>query len=196
MTLEQRQQQENWREHIGRIQNAELVDAERAVSDDEEGGNASDLSDGEKARLNFDRMHRKSSQKRQTTKMKPGLVHTQDYFFLGPNAWMLLKEKFGSDGYEIPRSCCKAAPGTEGQGVIAVALLPEDCTPCSDSAAGSAAEEQKRAVTTLTIEIPASGRFAYERLIPQMNEGSSGSSRGVDGSIHLRGDTSRSNVVS
>ena len=77
--------------------------------------------DIDQSKQNITEYYRRISKNSDTTKMRPGLVHTKDYFFLGPSAWLLVKEKFGFDGYEISRCCRKAAIG---QGRIEIALLP------------------------------------------------------------------------
>lgn len=146
---------DNWKEHIGRISNSELMNVvEREVSsDDDEGGGenaavaakagGSTVSDVQKKR--FEMMHRRIVQSRQQSTMKPGLVHKKDYFFLGPSAWMLVKEKFDFDGYELPRPC---VPSGSSQSTLAIQLYTE---------------ESEGSVATL-IEIPASGRFPYEKV--------------------------------
>ena len=80
--------------------------------------------------------------------MKRGLVHERDYFVLGPSAWTLVKSKFGDDGYEIARPCVSAKDNK-----LAIQLLREE------SEGGKPTQ----------IEIPPSGRFAYERVVDGKN---------------------------
>ena len=145
---------DNWRDHIGRIPNSKLVNVvEREVSSDEESptqqnGKAKRLSGvSEVQKRRFENMHRRMLRNREQSTMKQGLVHQKDFFFLGPSAWMLVKEKFGFDGYELSRPC---VPTGNSRNTLAVKLR---------------ATESEGGVSTL-IEIPASGRFAYEKVIP------------------------------
>lgn len=147
--------QEGWRELIGRIQNAELMNVEREVSsssDDDEGDdNANTLTAAERQKKRFEQLHlrmatKKSSATTTMSTMKKGMVHKVDYFFLGPSSWMLVKEKFDFDGYELARSCVSASLNT-----LAIKLHAEE------------SEDNK----ALLIDIPASGRFAYEKVIPK-----------------------------
>jgi hypothetical protein len=135
--------QEGWREQIGRIQNAELTNVEREVSssEDEDDSNMSP----ERRKKRFEQLHRRIARSRERSSMKPGLMHERDYFFLGSSAWMLVKEKFGFDGYEIARPCV-----AKETSLLAIELQPEE------------SEDNKPTL----VEIPASGRFAYEKNIP------------------------------
>ena len=196
---------DNWKDSIGMIENSILVvdnnnnngsnSTEHTVSDDENDTATIPTQQQQQqqhsaAKAKLEELHRRRMQQNghhhnndNTTKkaaatkikMKPGLVHTKDYFFLGPSAWTLVKEKFGFDEYEICRSCCKAAATTAtssptavlpdddptstisnnnnlGQGSIAIQLLPSEAT------------TNKR-----MIEIPPQGRFPYETIIPKFN---------------------------
>jgi hypothetical protein len=107
------------------------------------------------------------------TKMKSGLIHTRDYFFLGPSAWMLVKEKFGYDGYEICR-CCKKVSSGRG---IEIALLPEEKNKINNNnnnniamstttSSGSISSLEDETTRLTSIIIPPSGRFPYEKVIP------------------------------
>ena len=106
------------------------------------------------------------------TKMKAGLIHTRDYFFLGPSAWMLVKEKFGYDGYEICRCCQKVAREEGGRG-IEIALLPEEKNDNSDNnnnnamsttSSGSITSLEDDTTRLTSMIIPPSGRFPYEKV--------------------------------
>ena len=144
---------DNWREQIGRIANVELINVtgREVSSDDDEVGKAGGVSDVQKKR--FELMHRKIVQNRQQSTMKNGLVHKKDYFFLGPSAWMLVKEKFDFDGYELSRPVI-SAPNTRN--TIAIQLREEE----SEGFAS-------------TIRIPASGRFAYEKTMTKLDSNTS-----------------------
>lgn len=137
--------QEEWRDHIGRIQNAELLDqnAQNAVSSSDE----DDTNSPDRQKERFEKMHLQMARNRQQSVMRSGLTHTKDYFFLGPSAWMLVKEKFGFDGHELGRYC--VFTGT-GNNVLAIQLQESEVE-----------ENQSR-----LIPIPASGRFAYENIVP------------------------------
>jgi hypothetical protein len=139
--------QEGWRELIGRIQNSELMNVEREVSssdDDDEGD--SNLSIAERSKKRFSLLHSRMARNRQQPIMRRGLAHQRDYFFLGPSAWMLVKEKFGFDGYELSRSC--VFTGTS-QNTVAIQLEAAE------------SEDDK----PMLIDIPPSGRFAYEKVV-------------------------------
>ena len=172
---------DNLREYIGKINNSELVlvdttesnqisidnDNDNGVKEQDGGIHSDGLVDGKAATTitksngvrNHLEFHRSIPENPETTKMKPGLVHTKDYFFLGTSAWLLVKEKFGYDGYEICRSCKNVVTGNFGQGVIAVALLPgEETVPLSTD------DEQTKILQSTVL--PVSGRFQYEKVIP------------------------------
>ena len=129
-----------WRESIGRIQNGELLNVEREVSSSEDENATAD-----RQKKRFEQLHLRMQNNRQRV-MKTGLEHTKDYFFIGPSAWLLVKEKFGYDGYELARSCSSSI--VNGARTIAIQLLAEE----SDGSATS-------------ITIPPSGRFAYEKIL-------------------------------
>ena len=122
--------------------------------------NHSSLSDIEKSKMRINEFHRRTIENPETTQMKPGLLHTRDYFFLGPSAWMLVKNKFGYDGYEICRRCKKIEP-QPGQERIAVALLPAEENKPPVSLGGNGDENT---ITFLSTIIPLSGRFPYEKM--------------------------------
>lgn len=132
---------EGWRENIGRIQNSELMNVDHEVSSSDE---EAPIEDQHQKRL--EKLHDRMAKNRSEGVMKAGLEHMKDYFFLGPSAWMLLKEKFGSDGYELARPC--VATGSS-QNPLAIQLQPEESV-------GS---------TAMLINIPPSGRFANEKIM-------------------------------
>lgn len=150
---------ESFREHIGSIQNAELLDnVEHAVSSSDEedacnhrggknnDGNNTRESDADRNKRRFERMHRKMTMSRQQWTMKKGMTHKRDFFFLGPNAWTLVKEKFGFDGHELGRECVFTE---NSQNSIAIKLHPGEV------------EDSKSDL----VNIPHSGRFAYEKIV-------------------------------
>ncbi len=164
------------REHIGKIQNSELIlDDFKAspTSVDEKGvGPSADASssgesnpqeyDIDQSKQNITEYYRRISKNSDTTKMRPGLVHTKDYFFLGPSAWLLVKEKFGFDGYEISRCCRKAAIG---QGRIEIALLPGE----ESNENSGEANRNLMSNNLVSTAVPLSGRFPYEKVFEKDN---------------------------
>lgn len=169
----------NLREHIGKIQNSELVLSEAATKsqtdnnidekdDDDDENRESNHDEGNpsqydinQSKLSISEYYSRTTENPKTTKMKPGLMHTRDYFFLGPSAWMLVKAKFGYDGYEICRSCKKVQPQI-GQGRVAIALLPGE-EDLSSTGAGSSDEGQN--INYSSTIVPLSGRFPYEKVL-------------------------------
>lgn len=136
-----------------------VVEREVSSDDDDENDVAGNGKDGKSAaassvgvsdvqKKRFELMHRRIVRSRQHSTMKPGLVHTKDYFFLGSSTWMLVKEKFDFDGYELSRSCVQTGGGSS-QNNLAIQLREE---------------ESDGNIATL-IGIPASGRFPYEKVI-------------------------------
>ena len=103
---------------------------------------ADGVSDAQKKR--FEIMHRRIVESRQHSTMMRGLVHKTDYFFLGPSAWMLVREKFDFDGYELSRACVRTGGS---QNTLAIQLR----------------EEESEGNIASLIQIPASGRFPYEK---------------------------------
>ncbi|VEU37710.1 unnamed protein product [Pseudo-nitzschia multistriata] len=152
---------DNLREYIGKIQNSELVVEADQIGVDDEKKLQEERVVPSSGLTNEAMHHRKVPQHVEPIKMLPGLVHTKDYFFLGPSAWMLVKEKFGYDGYEICRSCKSVATGV-GQGTIAVALLPGEETIPSTFVADDNDENVKSMQSAI---LPVSGRFQYEKII-------------------------------
>jgi hypothetical protein len=138
--------QEGWRNQVGRIQNSDLMNVEREVSSSDDEDSSGNNTERQKKR--FELLHLRMSRNREQSTMKQGLVHEQDYFFLGPSTWMLVKEKFGFDGYELVRSC--VSTGTN-QNALAIQLQAEE------------SEDNK----PMLIDVPASGRFAYEKVVPK-----------------------------
>lgn len=184
---------ENWRQDVGLVRNTELIEAERAVSDGESDGEADNrkhgISQSEQIKLKIDRLHRRMARKQQTTKMKAGLVHTTDYFFLGPSAWMLVKSKFGFDGYEISRSCVALGK----RGTIAIALLPDE----SVTGTSTRGNGQDGATVGPIIEIPGTGRFAYEKVVSRCIEnGTRSRNSNISQDDPNEVDDERNNVVS
>ena len=144
---------DNWKEQIGRISNVELINVtgREVSSDDDEMCKTGGVTDVQKKR--FELMHRRIVQNRQQSTMKHGLVHKKDYFFLGPSAWMLIKEKFDFDGYELSRP---VVPAPNTRNTIAIQLR----------------DEESESYVSSLIRIPASGRFAYEKVISTLDSSS------------------------
>lgn len=136
---------DGWKEELGRISNSRLMNVvEREnSSDDEETGSLNPCSVLEVQKKRFDLMHRRIRENQRQSTMKPGLVHARDFFFLGPGAWALVKEKFDFDGYELARPVV-AGP----QNTLAIQLM----------------EEESEGNKATMITIPPSGRFPYERV--------------------------------
>lgn len=141
---------DNWKENIGRISNVELINVtgREVSSDDDEIVKPGAVSDVQKKR--FELLHRKIVQNRQQSTMKHGLVHKKDFFFLGPSAWMLVKEKFDFDGYELSRP---VVPTPNTRNTIAIQLR----------------DEESEGYVSSLISIPLSGRFAYEKVISRLD---------------------------
>lgn len=126
---------ENWRENIGAIENVDLLASENAEvssSDEEERG----LPDDSAASL----VHGKKRYAMARPLLRRDLQHERDFFLLGANAWLLLKEKFGFD-VEIKRRCVLHTR----ENPVAVEVHP--------------AEDD---LSATYIPIPAGGRFRYE----------------------------------
>jgi hypothetical protein len=200
---------ENWRESIGWIQNVELIDdSERDVPSDEEessdnglmnniNNNNEDgglqphhqqqqqqqqqtLSQNEQNRVRIHRLHKRMARKRQTTHtFKAGLVHTEHYFFLGPSAWMLVKSKFGFDGYELSRPCvAKSIRGT-----IAISLHPINGHDTTSSGGVGPTIQTLDGSSIPTIQIPSTGRFPYEKVVAKYKDNTNSNySRNFDSS--------------
>ncbi|KAL3943828.1 MAG: hypothetical protein SGBAC_002079 [Bacillariaceae sp.] len=128
-----------WRDSIGSIHNSELLNIEHEVTSDEE-----DPAEDQQKK-DFEKLHLIMAKNRKEGKMKNGLEHTKDYFFLGASAWLLVKEKFGFDGYELERPCVANA----GNSSLEIQLKLEE----------------SNGTTPKLIEIPPSGRFAYEKVM-------------------------------
>ena len=183
------------REHIGKIRNSELVlvhlkinqtNAEEKDNDDEKGVGSADETningadansngngngnpqeyDIDQSKQNISEYYRRISENPETVTMKLGLVHTRDYFFLGPSAWMLVKEKFGFDGYEIARCCKKVTPQNVGQSRIEISLLSGEETNVNGNEVGES-NITNNLVSTL---VPLSGRFPYEKVFSEEND--------------------------
>eukprot|EP00934_Nitzschia_sp_Nitz4_P003886 Nitzschia sp. Nitz4//scaffold1_size375055//313508//317176//NITZ4_000326-RA/size375055-processed-gene-0.464-mRNA-1//-1//CDS//3329541195//3876//frame0 len=136
----------NWRDTIGPIANAELLshtDAEiQPVPASNAGGGVAEVQ-----RKRFDQLHNRGGNNRSLESMRVDLTHKEDYFFVGPSAWMLVKEKFDFDGYELKRPC-----------------IPVDTKTSHGMAIRLHAEESEGGTPRL-IQIPPSGRFPYEMVI-------------------------------
>ena len=124
---------DSWREKVGPIQNSELLEWEHAVSSssDEEG-----LEDGDK------KIKAKKSTPPASAPLRSNLQHGEDFLLLGPSAWMLLSQKFGSDNIELPKPVIYHEP-------FESKLAVEIEKPSSSSAAPK------------VVEIPAGGHFHY-----------------------------------
>ena len=141
---------DGWREHIGSIHNEELMmNVEREVSSsEEEGDDDNNAIAAERKEKREEKINRRRARIGERPSMRTGLVHEQDFFILGPSAWNVVKFKFGEDGYglvEIARPCVPA----RNNGLLAIELRPEE------------SEDSK----PFQIEIPPSGRFAYEQVM-------------------------------
>jgi hypothetical protein len=154
-------------------ENAASADNDNNSDNNHEGNSSSNssLHDINRSKSTISEYYRRISENSETTKMKPDLLHTQDYFFLGPSAWMLVKEKFGYDGYEISRCCKKVVQQrTGGQGRIAVALLPGEENTLSTCGNSSNNESEQHNINLLSSTIvPLSGRFPYEKVLSIKN---------------------------
>ena len=133
---------EDWREQIGRVQNQELISVEHAISSSDE-EDSSNVPTGQRQKKRFERLHRKMARSQQKSVMRSGMVHMEDYFLLGPSAWMLVKEKFGFDGIELARPCVLWGPHR-----LHLAIRLEE------------GESERKAIL-----IPDTGRFQYERVL-------------------------------
>lgn len=143
---------DNWREEVGSIENADLLVFENAVSEDEEDDDRNQKDAVQQLESGFDRKTKVSKttmdvamvrHHQRKAHLRPGLVHGQDYFLLGSNAWLLVKSKFGYD-HEIGRPCV-----FEGDRAIAVVVY-EATTDGVPPAQGN------------RVLIPFSGRFEYD----------------------------------
>lgn len=187
---------ESWRENAGRIENSSILTfvedhtTAAATEDGNDTGNVDDkasrsndtnppmpLDMDRNKRLLEEALRRRHRQtdKRQC-KIKPGLVHSKDFVFVGKSTWTIMKEKFGYDGYEIRRTCIPLpvnnsinddGVGDHGEnknnddGSIAIELLPGEAdvlmvttskTNGTDPSGGS----------SRFIPIPAAARFPYD----------------------------------
>ena len=144
-----------WRERIGKIQNAELLVWDHAVSssDDEEGAGNSERSRSCQAGTSPSQQHQRPSA--DSCPIRRELKHGDDFFLLGANAWMLLQQKFGSDGIEIGRPC--VFHNTEDS-TLAVVLDGH----ANESSNGSAVGARQ------LVPVPPTGRFPYEKLVADL----------------------------
>ena len=169
----------DFRQTVGKIHNSELVlvDKARQRIFDEKDKDKVCPTDENSSHVGDPSLSDSNRENPETTRMKPGLIHARDYFFLGPSAWMIIKEKFGYDGYEISR-CCKKVFSQTGQCRIAVALLPgeENTQPLS------VGYNEDEMITRLQSTIlPLSGRFPYEKVLSiKSNDESTQIQKGTD----------------
>jgi hypothetical protein len=103
---------------------------------------------------------------RQQSTVRVGLRHKRDYFFLGPSAWEIVKEKFGHDNHELFRQCVFVGRAPHNE--VAIQMLDEE--------GGGGAELP----SSLQVTIPPSGRFAYEKFIAKTNGGSGSTTSTTD----------------
>jgi len=129
----------NWREAIGKIEMNHLLIFENAVSSDEE----EHQQEGVVPLNDMKWLMQMQSDENRSPTLRPGLVHQRDFFLLGSNAWLLVKQKFGYD-YEIKRTCVEQTSATDSK--LAVVIYP--------------ANEATR--QPCLIPIPPTGRFRYE----------------------------------
>ena len=162
---------ENWREELGQINNKELVDEDnldqvtpsdealtsgRMKMDNSLGSldiisrQSSDIAADTQQRTSSPLVEGGNGQKTQKSapKLRSTSEHEKDYFFLGPSAWILVREKFGFDGCTIQRSCVFAG---QNQSEVAIQLLAGEYAPGKSS----------------VIIVPPSGRFSFERSLEQ-----------------------------
>ena len=138
--------------------------------------------------------HHQQNQQQHQLKLKTNLKHSKDFVFIGKNVWMIIKEKFGYDGYEIRRTCVHVPKSTlvcsnstknnnrdndDGDGgnndnhdlsQVGIELLPGEATKSGEMtslpvvASASAAAAEGRRVVRV-IRLPASSRFPYEKYV-------------------------------
>lgn len=178
-----------WREKVGKIQNTELLAWDHAVSssDDEEGAGAGDGESSNNVVNKSPLSKSKSAKMRHSSPdscpIRRDLKHGDDFFLLGPNAWMLLHQKFGSDGVEIGRPC--VFHSTE-ESTLAVSL---DLHPNGGSNGPTAGQSQ-------LVPVPPSGRFPYEKLVEDLKGDSQDSSASQQQPQQQLADIKSSDVVS
>jgi hypothetical protein len=169
----------NWREYIGRIECNDLLMGENAVSsDEEEEAKATDAALNTTTPFTYaaaasstkaavpqqsrkevllaeatQRAVRESKQQRRKVALRRDLTHEKDFFLLGANAWLLVKEKFGYD-HEIEKRC------TLDQNLLAVVLHEKESVVTTAPSGSSPLVPQH--LPAVYISIPLTGRFRYE----------------------------------
>lgn len=128
-----------WREKVGIIENAGLLELDHAVS------SSSDDEADKKPKSQLQPPPSDSCQ------LRNGLKHGEDFFLLGPSAWMLVNQKFGSDGVVLARPCVHHSAAESS---IAVAI------------------DKKKVASHFLVPIPPSGHFPYATMIAE-HEGDS-----------------------
>ena len=154
-----------WREKVGIIQNSELLAWDHAVSssDDEEGANNGDSSsNNNSSKPKFKPKKQQPSPDSNSCPLRRDLKHGEDFFLLGANAWLLAKEKFGSDGIEVGRSCVFHS---SEESTLAVALDRHHPNPSQN---GGGSNRSASAGQSQLVPIPPTGRFPYEKLIADL----------------------------
>jgi hypothetical protein len=88
--------------------------------------------------------------------LRSDLRHGEDYFLVGPNVWLLVKEKFGFDNVELGRP---VVSHNSEESTLAVAI---DHHPHNGSARKSTTQNKQ------LIPIPPAGHFPYHILIKDL----------------------------
>ena len=176
-----------WREKIGIIQNSELLEWDHAVSssDDEEGaGNGeSNINSVNKSASSNSKSSKKQHSSPDSCPIRRDLKHGVDFFLLGANAWMLLREKFGFDGIEIGRPC--VFHSTE-ESTLAVSLDRHPNVGSNGSTAGQ----------SHLVPVPPAGFFPYETLVADLEGDSQGFSASQQQPQQQQVDIKSTDVVS
>lgn len=181
---------DNWREElIGRIVNEQLLNISSLPDvtasagaiynsplngqDDIQRSKVNELAKKAKT-LSHNPINGSDSTKLQTSQQKCYKIrrdaadHFIDYFLVGSNVWLLLKEKFGYD-YEVKLRCQYTPPRIAEWCLEAVVLDSEDVKNLNNDSPAKLTH-----LRTVTVPIPLSGRFPYENLL---------SSNGVSGDM-------------
>jgi hypothetical protein len=183
------QNSDNWRQDIGRIECKDLLVWDNAVSsdsDDEDNDNAGYhngegkaaatakiqqkeqqtrkerlMSELNKGKVAVDKTSEKRPQHQRKATLRRELIHEQDFFLLGSNAWFLIKEKFGCD-QEIEKEC--VFDPTSNESPLAVVLhKSESSTSVAADSNGLAQPQEQLEHPAINIPIPPTGRFRYEQ---------------------------------
>ncbi|CAB9501278.1 terminal hydrolase 4 [Seminavis robusta] len=139
-----------WRESVGPVQTIELLSCDHTVSSDEEGGGT--VNGNCNKPTNGGSTQQQSSN---SVSLKRDLKHGVDFFLLGPNAWLLVKAKFGSDK-EIVKPC--VFHQTE-ESMIAVAI---------DSSSQNGGSSSTGAGHQNLVPVPPGGYFPYKKLLEEL----------------------------